>query len=154
MAESSDDDLVRRRLGELVDDLRVVLPGAQVLFAFLLTLPFTSRFNFITAGAEQGVFFLAFISSVLAAVFLIAPSALHRVYHELRDPGGLHSLLEIAGYLAVAGSFFLALSMAASVFLVTDALYHRLAASLAAGGLLGLVAWLWFVLPLLQRRRG
>jgi hypothetical protein len=149
--ESDSDGVTRERLGELANDLRVALPGAQVLFAFLLTLPFSSRFGVVTAGIEKDVYFVAFIASVLASVFLIAPSSLHRVYHELRDPGGLASLLRIAGYFAVAGSFFLALSMGAAVFLITDALYAREAAGLAAGIVLALIGFLWFALPFLHR---
>jgi len=144
------DGVTRERLGELGDDLRIALPGATVLFAFLLTLPFSSRFAVITAGLEKEVYFVAFMASVLASVLLIAPSALHRVYHQLRDPGGLASLLRIAGYLAVAGSFSLAVSMGAVVFLVTDALYAQNAAALAAGGVLALTAFLWFALPVLH----
>jgi len=144
------DGVTRERLGELGDDLRIALPGATVLFAFLLTLPFSSRFTVITVGLEKDVYFVAFIASVLASVFLIAPSALHRVYHQLRDPGGLESLLRIAGYLAVVGSFFLAVSMGAVVFVVTDALYAHVAAAFAAGGVLTLTAFLWFALPVLH----
>jgi hypothetical protein len=150
------DGITRERLGELVDDLRVALPGAQVLFAFLLTLPFSNRFALITVGVEKSVYFVAFIASVIAAVLLIAPSALHRVYHELRDPGGLRSLLQIAGYLAVAGSFCLAVSMGAVVFLITDALYSQVPAAVAAGAVLALTAFLWFALPVVHhamRRR-
>jgi hypothetical protein len=151
VSSTHSDDVTRERLGELANDLRVALPGAQVLFAFLLTLPFTTRFDVVAAGLEKGVYFVAFISSVLASVFLIAPSALHRVFHELRDPGGLALLLRTAGYLAVAGSFFLAISMGAVVFLITDALYTRTAASLVAAAVLALVAFLWFALPLLHK---
>lgn len=150
---ASEEETVRQRLGELADDLRVVLPGAQVLFAFLLTLPFTSRFSFITSGAEKDVFFVAFMSAVIAAVLLIAPSALHRVYHQLHDPGGLATLLRVASLLAITGASFLALSMAAVVFLITDALYTRPAAAAAAASLLALVAVVWFALPIIHRLR-
>lgn len=156
MAESERDaeaTAVRRRLQELVEDLRVALPGVQVLFGFLLTLPFTSRFTFIAAGTEKGVYFLAFITAALASVCLIGPSALHRVYHELGDPGGLQSLLWVAGILAVAGALLVAVSMAAVVFLITDALYQRAAASAVAAALLALTIGLWFALPLVHLLR-
>jgi hypothetical protein len=148
---SSAEDVVRERLRELADDLRLALPGGQVLFAFLLTLPFASRFAF--TGTEKAVFYLAFITSVLAVIFLIAPSALHRVYHQLRDPGGLASLLRIAGVLAVIGSAFLAVSIGAAVFLITDTLYAPSAAAIVAAVVLGVTALLWFALPVMHRMR-
>lgn len=144
---------VRRRLQELMEDLRVAMPGVQVLFGFLLTLPFSSRFSVLLDHTEKTVYFVAFLSAALASVLLTAPSALHRLYHELHDPGGLALLLAISGYLAVLGVAFLALAMTAVVFFITKLLYTNLVAALATAGLATLTVLTWFALPLIRRLR-
>jgi VIT1/CCC1 family predicted Fe2+/Mn2+ transporter len=141
----------RRRLEELNNDLRVALPGVQVLFGFLLTLPFSARFTELNAGAERVAYLVAFISAAISSVFLIAPSALHRFYHELDDPGGLVSLFRISAQLAVAGTLCLAISMGAVVFLVVDVFYHRAAAALVTSLIAVLIAWFWFGYPISRR---
>jgi hypothetical protein len=149
--ESPEQGRQRRRLTELNDDLRVALPGVQVLFGFLLTLPFSARFGVLTAGAERVSYMVAFIAAATSSIFLIAPSVLHRAYHELRDPGGLHSLVRISARLALIGMLFLAVSMAAVVFMVMDVFYHRIVASIMTALIAGLIACFWFAYPLVRR---
>jgi VIT1/CCC1 family predicted Fe2+/Mn2+ transporter len=141
----------RRRLEELNNDLRVALPGVQVLFGFLLTLPFSSRFSVLNAGAERVSYLVAFIAAAISSVFLIAPSALHRFYHELDDPGGLVPLFRVSAQLAVAGMLCLAISMGAVVFLVIDVFYRRSAAALVTALIAALIAWFWFGYPVSRR---
>ena len=147
------DEHIRRALTELTGELRLALPGVQVLFAFLLILPFTERFNAVTGHLEKTVYFIAFIASTLAAVFLIAPGALHRLYHRLDDPGGLDSLLRLANWFAILGTASLSIGMTAVVFFVTDVLYQQLTAALVSAGLAALMASLWFGLPFVHRYR-
>jgi Family of unknown function (DUF6328) len=143
--------VLRRRLEEVTEDLRVALPGVQVLLGFLLTLPFSARFAVLTNGAERVAYFVAFIAAAVSSILMIAPSALHRLYHELHDPGGLRTLMSISAQLAVSGMVFLAITMGAVVFLVTDVFYHRPAAAVATAIVVGLMSWLWFGLPILRR---
>jgi hypothetical protein len=143
----------RSELTELMQELRIAIPGVQVLFAFLLTLPFTGRFSSGLTTAQKSTYFVAFAAAAIASILLIAPSALHRLYHELNDPGGLASLLELSNRLAIAGTVFLAIAMAAVVFLVTDIVYQQAIAAAATAVLVGLVGWFWFALPFVRRSR-
>jgi hypothetical protein len=151
MVDAGEQEKARQRLGELNSDLRVALPGVQVLFGFLLTLPFSARFAVLNAGAERVSYLVAFIAAAISSVLLIAPSALHRFYHELDDPGGLQPLFLISAQLALAGMIFLAISMGAVVFLVIDVFYHRQAAAGVTAFIAALIVWFWFGFPLLRR---
>ncbi len=143
----------RQQLTELIQDLRVVLPGAQVLFAFLLTLPFSGRFSTVITATDKTTYFVAFMTAAVASVLLIAPSILHRLYHRLDAPDGLASLLKLSNQLAILGTLFMAVSMAAVVFLITDDLYQDVAAGVVAAGIAALIAWLWFGLPFMRNWR-
>ena len=153
MAEPNDEEELRERLKELREDLRVALPGVQVLFAFLLTLPFSARFGVLNAPAERFSYLLAFLASLLSTIFLVTPSALHRVFHELDDPGGLHRLARVSAQVSVVGAILLSVSMAAVGFMVMDVFYGRPLASVTAAIAIGLTAWFWFGLPLAWRHR-
>jgi uncharacterized protein DUF6328 len=153
LAEPHDEQELRDRLEELRSDLRVALPGVQVLFGFLLTLPFSSRFAALNGGVQRSAYLIAFLASMASTIFYVGPSALHRVFHELDDPGGLRRLARVSAQLAVIGTVFLAISMAAVVFLVIDVFYHRGLASLVAAVSVALIIWFWFGLPLIWLRR-
>jgi amino acid transporter len=138
-----------RELIELLNGLRVVLPGIQVLFAFLLTVPFTQRFDRITTD-QRSVYFAAFLCAAMASLFLIAPSAYHRLRWRQRDK---ERLLRTANTFAIAGLAFLALAVTATVFLVTDLLLGLLWTSITTGGFAGMLGWLSWGLPLWRRAR-
>src|SRR5256885_16323521 len=98
-----------RELIELLNELRVVLPGVQVLFAFLLAVPFANGWARVT-DLQRDVFFVAFIATAVASILLIAPSS----YHRLRwREGDKEHMLETSNRLAIAGTVFLALGMTA-----------------------------------------
>ena len=138
-----------RELNELLSELRVALPGVQVMFAFLLTVPFAQRFGGITAP-QKTAYFVAFIATALASALLLAPAAYHRVQWRRGDK---ERLLRIATRLALAGFVALAVAVSAAVFVVTDLLYATgLAAAVTAGVATTLVAF-WFVLPVSGRFR-
>ena len=140
---------IDRELIELLNELRVALPGVQVLFGFLLTLPFTPGFDMVT-GADRTVYFGAVVLTVLSAIFLTAPSAHHRI--RFRDKAK-EQLLHAANAYAVIGLALLAGAITASLFLIADVLYDTLPASLAAGAI-GLFAFVfWFAVPLWYRSR-
>jgi amino acid transporter len=146
-----DDDKSRldRELMELLNELRVALPGIQVLFAFLFTVPFTQRFERLS-DLQRTTFFVAFLAAAAATVLLIAPSANHRIRWRERDK---ESLLRRANIMTIAGLAVLAVAMTAATFLVTDLLYEIPAASITAAGLAGAFAIAWYVLPLSRKFR-
>ena len=128
---------------ELLNELRVALPGAQVLFAFLLVVPFSSRFN--VDRTEKVAYMVALLATLTGSILLIAPSAYHRL--RLREKNK-EPMLRTADHFAIAGSLAIAVGMTASVFLVTDVLLPRTASALVtvlAGVTFGLA---WFALPL------
>jgi predicted membrane channel-forming protein YqfA (hemolysin III family) len=150
VAEESKDERLDRELIELLNELRVALPGVQVLFAFLLAVPFTQRFEGLT-GAQEDVFFAAFLCTAVATALLIAPSAYHRLRWREHDK---EHMLQLSNRLAIAGTIFLAAAIVAVVYLVTDLIFG-LAATLVATTLAAILfAWLWYGLPLVRRVRG
>ena len=142
-------DRLNRELIELLNELRVALPGVQVLFAFLLVVPFTDRFSRVT-DLQRDVYFAAFLCTAAASVLLIAPSAYHRLRWRQRDK---EQMLETSNRLSIAGTAFLALGMIAVVFLIADLLFgNRVVAVTTAGAAIGF-AWFWYGLPLMRRLR-
>jgi uncharacterized membrane protein len=137
-----------RELIELLNELRVALPGVQVLFAFLLTVPFSQGWTNVTSS-EKAVFFIAFMCMAIATALLIAPSAYHRIRWRQKDK---EALLRTSNRLAITGIFFLAVAMTCVVYFLTDHLYTGLAPWVTAGTA-GLFTWLWFGLPLLRHLR-
>lgn len=129
---------------ELLNELRVALPGVQVLFAFLLTVPFTQQFPQITE-TQRNVYFSAFLAAAAATAFLIAPTAYHRI--RFRE-GDKERMLKTANVLAIVGTVFLAVSIVCVVFLITDILFSGGIAALVTGLGAGLFAGLWYALPL------
>ena len=91
-----------RELKELTDELRVALPGVQVLFAFLLTVPFTNRFEDVSE-LQRDAFFLSFLCATASSICLIAPSVMHRIQWRQHDK---ERLLRIANTLALVGATF------------------------------------------------
>lgn len=135
-----------QELIELLNELRVALPGAQVLLAFLLVAPLNQGFDAVQDLART-VYVVSLSATVVATVLLIAPSAYHRLRWRERNKD---RMLRIANRLSVAGLASLAVALTAAMFVVLDVLYDQtLAAAFAA--LVGLLfAAGWFVLPLMQ----
>ena len=146
MSGRSPEDL-DRELIELLNELRVALPGVQVLFAFLLAVPFTNGWTHITE-LQRDVFFVAFLATAAASILLIAPSAYHRLRWRERDK---EQMLETSNRLAIAGTIFLALGMTAAVFLISDILFKAWWAAFTTGLIAGAFAWFWYGLPLSRR---
>jgi hypothetical protein len=147
--EESEKERLDRNLIELLNELRVALPGVQVLFAFLLTVPFTQRFATITETQEK-VYYATLLLTTASAVLLIAPSAHHRINFRQQDK---EYIVFLANRLTIVGLGFLALAMTGVVFLITDLLYGSTATTVAAG-ITGLAfALLWYVVPIVRRLR-
>ena len=138
---------VDRELIELLNELRVALPGVQVLFAFMLVVPFSQGFSGLTTF-ERWVYFAAFITAALGAALLIAPSS----YHRLRfRKGDKEQMLHTSNRLLLSGLAMVAVSMALSVGLISEFVFGTgvaLAAGIGIGAWLG---WFWYGLPLSRR---
>jgi hypothetical protein len=143
----TDKERLDRELIELLNELRVALPGVQVLFAFLLIVPFSQRFPQITA-VQRDVYFAAVICTTISAILLIAPTSMHRIQWRQRDK---ERLLATSNQLAIAGTAFLALGMTGVLFLITDILFESRWAAAVCAVAGALFAGLWFVLPLIRR---
>ena len=146
--DEGDKERVDRELIELLNGLRVALPGVQVLFAFLLVLPFQAGWAEIS-DIERHVYFAALASSAIATALLIAPSVYHRLNFRRRNK---ERMLYDSTRMAIAGSAFVALGIAAAVFLVTDVVYGTAAAVAVTLVAVALYGGLWFALPLVRRR--
>lgn len=140
---------LNRELEELLQGLRVLLPGVQVLFAFLLTVPFSNRFASVTSS-EKALFLAALVCAAVASAFLIAPSAFHRMLFREHDK---EWLVLLANKLAIVGTVFLAVAMTCAMFLVATVLYGSAVASAVAAGLGTLFLVLWYVVPGARRAK-
>jgi Family of unknown function (DUF6328) len=138
-----------RELIELLNELRVVLPGVQVLFGFLLAVPFSQGWSRVTL-TERRVFFVTFLCTAIATALLIAPSAQHRILWRARDK---EALLRRANALALAGTIFLAAAVTGAVWVVTDLIYGQAPTAVVTAGIAGLFVWIWFAAPLIRRAR-
>lgn len=132
-----------RQLGELLQELRVALPGVQVLFAFLLTVPFSARFD-DASSTQRVVYFLTLLCTGVATVVLMAPVAVHRLRFR---QGRKRGIVEVAHRLTLAGLAALGLAVTGAVLLVTDVLFGIVTAGITAGGTLVLIVVLWWVVP-------
>jgi hypothetical protein len=138
-----------RNLNELLGELRVALPGVQVLFAFLLTVPFQQGFSKATTF-QKDVYLVTLLLTAVASALLIAPSAYHRI--EFRQDDKRH-IVFVANRFAIAGFAFLAAAMSSAILLVTDYLFGSATAVICTTGALIVLYGFWYVLPLTRRRR-
>ncbi len=136
-----------REVVELLQELRVVLPGVQVLFAFLLTVPFTQRFAQLTA-LQQNVFFATLLCTATATALLIAPSAHHRL---LWRRGAREERLQVGNLLTILGLLFLVPAMVGVIFVITDLMFGSPTAVGVTVAMAASFVLLWFLLPLRYR---
>ena len=145
--DESEDARLDRNLGELLQELRVALPGVQVLFAFLLAVPFQQNFTTITPF-EKRVYFGTLLCTAMSAALLIAPSAYHRITFHLQQK---RELVFLANRFTIAGLSFLALAMTGAIVLITDVLFGSVATIVTGVGAAATFVALWYVLPLRRR---
>jgi hypothetical protein len=146
--EETDQERADRNLGELLGELRVALPGVQVLFAFLLVVPFNDRFDDVTAFQEK-VYFVTLLFAAAASVCLIAPSMHHRIQFRTQDK---EHIVLVANRFAIAGLTFLAIAMTGAILLITDLLFGAIMAAIAAAAVALGFAAIWYALPLRRLR--
>lgn len=138
-----------RQLLELLNELRVALPGVQVLFAFLLVVPFQLRFKELTEF-QRDLYFGALLTAAAATALLIAPTAYHRALFQLHEKP---RIIRYGQRMSIAGLACLALAMTAAVSLITDMIFSSTTVTVVAAGLALLYGWLWFGYGALQRAR-
>jgi Flp pilus assembly protein TadB len=148
-SEESRKDRANRELIEMLNELRVALPGVQVLFAFLLTVPFSVGFSEVS-DFQRRAYFVTLVASALASGLLIAPAAQHRVLFRQHDK---ENLLQRSNRYAIAGVGVLAVAIVAAMVLVLDFIYGRTTALVTGVILAVLLAWWWLAFPLRQRAR-
>lgn len=137
---------VNRELIELLNELRVALPGVQVLFAFLLAVPFTRGFS-DTTDFQRDLFFAVLLATAISTALLIAPTAYHRI--NFRTPEKERMLIT-ANRLSLGGLVFLALAIIGAVVLVADFVYGPSVPIISGALGVALFAGLWLVLPLMR----
>lgn len=143
----SEKEKINRNLDQLLQELRVVLPGVQVLFAFLLAVPFSSRFGKVDSF-ERDVYFVALLLSAIAVAALMAPSIQHRILFRREQK---RYLVAVGSALTIAGMTALALAIVLSLVLVAHFLFGSGAAWAAGGLAFAAFGLLWYALPIERR---
>lgn len=139
---------LNRELIELLNELRVALPGVQVLFAFLLTVPFTQRFAAVTEF-QKYTYFVTLMLTTAACVFLIAPSSYHRL--SFRE-GAKADIVKDGNKLSLIGLALLALAMTGVVMLISDLLFNVGTVMVITMFTAMAFAAVWWVLPQFRNR--
>jgi len=148
--DESEQERLDRNLSELLQELRVALPGVQVLFAFLLTVPFQTGFQNPSSFQER-VYFATLVCTAVSAALLIAPTAYHRLLFRFQEK---EQLVFIANRFAIVGLGFLALAMVGAIMLITDVIFGATSTVIVATVCAFLLyASLWYLLPLRRRFR-
>jgi hypothetical protein len=142
--QESEEQRRNRELIELLNELRVALPGVQVLFAFLLAVPFQRGWPHL-AHRDRAVFYAALLATAVSTALLIAPSSYHRLRWRDRDK---EYLLETSNRLTIAGLACLAVAVNCVVFVISDFLYGYAAAIPVTSTMAVVFAALWYALPL------
>jgi cation transport ATPase len=148
-ADRSDEEQQRlnRQMTELLNELRVAMPGVQVLFAFLLAVPFQQRFQTVNTF-QRDVYLVTLLAAATATAFLIAPSAYHRIAFQEHEK---RRIIRMGTRQFLCGVVALALAMTGAVLLVTDVLFQAATTIVVVGCVAALFAWLWFGIGLWRR---
>ncbi len=146
--DESDMERWDRNFNELLQELRVAQTGGQILFAFLLTVPFSARFFSETTGAQRGVYVFTLVAAALSMAFMIAPVSYHRqVFRQGRKP----ELVRAASRMAQAGLFTMLLAVAGAVYFALDVTVDHAWAPAMAAFVVSAYVLLWYVLPVVRR---
>ena len=148
-SDEDPEERLNRELIELLNEPRVALPGVQVLFAFLLTVPFSGRFSMLTDG-QRAIYFATFVGTTIATGLFMAPTAYHRIRFRQGDK---ERMLRTSNAFAIVGIGFLALSITLAVILTSDLLFGWRVAVGVGVVVLGFLVWAWFAIPLSRRVR-
>src|SRR4051812_48254436 len=145
----TEEERADRNLTDLLQELRVALPGVQVLFAFLLTVPFTQRFTTLS-DFEEKLYYGVLISVALATVLLVAPTAGHRILFRRQQK---EYLVTVANNLSLAGMSLLAVSMCGAIALISHFLFGATAAIISTVVMALAFIGFWFAGPVVRRAK-
>lgn len=148
MSDETDQERRNRQLDQLLQETRVVMPGVQFLFAFLLAVAFQQGFAKAT-DFQRDVFLATMICASFAAMCFIAPAAWHRV---LFEQGAKRHIIAVANRFVVAGLLFLTAAMTLALVLVCDYVFSSATAAVVAALVGASFGWFWFLAPMLSRR--
>jgi hypothetical protein len=151
-AREDEDEAERldRELIELLNELRVIMPGVQVLFGFLLTVPFQQRFDQID-DFQRIIYLVTLLLTAASAAFLMAPSAFHRLTFRA---GQKPYLVKLGTRQTIVGTGLLALAMNGVLLLLVDLLFHTTTTVIVVAATSLLFAWLWFGVALRRLASG
>jgi hypothetical protein len=138
-----------RNLNEMLGELRVALPGVQVLFAFLLAVPFNQGFPKAT-GFQKDIYLVTLLLTAMATALLIAPSAYHRIQFRQDDK---EHIVWVANRFSIAGFGFLAAAMTSAILLVTDYIFGTTTAAICTAGAVIVLYGFWYGAPVARRRK-
>jgi len=136
-----------RQMSELLSELRIALPGVQILFAFLLTAPFAQGFQRIT-DTQKTLFYATLLATAASLICLIAPSATHRMRFHKSDRA---FIIESANKFLIAGLAFMGTAIVLAIAMVTDFLYDHWIVWVAPSAIAVVLAGVWFIRPALRR---
>jgi O-antigen/teichoic acid export membrane protein len=140
----SEQERLNRNLNELLQELRVSQTGVQILFAFLLALPFAQRFTKVTTF-QRDVYFATLLLAAAASAFFIAPVSAHRLLFRRK---GKEHLIYSSNWMAISGLGCLAVAIVGVILLISDFLFGAVTAAVSTGIAFLLFVVLWYLLPL------
>jgi predicted membrane channel-forming protein YqfA (hemolysin III family) len=147
--DETEQERLDRNLNELLQELRVAIPGVQVLFAFLLTVPFQTGFSKVN-NFQRDIYFATLVCTAISAVLLMSPTAYHRLTFRYQQK---RKLVFYSNRFAIGGLIFLALAMTGAILLVTDVLFSTTAMLVVTALAVLAISFFWFALPLQRRLR-
>jgi hypothetical protein len=145
----TEEERADRNLSDLLQELRVALPGVQVLFAFLLTVPFSQRFSTLSAFQEK-LYFGVLITVALATVMLAAPTAGHRILFRRQQK---EFIVTLSNTLALVGLSLLAVAMCGAIALISDFLFGTATAVVSTIVMAAAFVGFWFLGPIRRRQQ-
>jgi hypothetical protein len=145
----SEEERLDRNLMELLQELRVAIPGIQFLFAFLLVVPFQQGWAQVT-DFETTVYYVTLLLTAISSICLIAPTARHRMRFRELDK---RWIVETSNRLAIAGLAFLAAAICGVLMLITHFVYDSALTAIVVAGFALFFAWFWFLAPFVREFR-
>lgn len=147
--DESPKERVDRELSELLEEIRVILPGVEILFGFLIILPF--EFSDELTGLERLLYLGAFLSVSAGLALLVSPTLMHRLrFREMDKERWLYR----SNRLTIAASIFVAVGIGLTVYLVVETILGGVLSAVIAAANAAWLGWFWFGWPLLQKVRG
>ena len=147
--EESPKERVDRELGELLEEIRVLLPGVEILFGFLIILPFSGSFDEIS-GFERVLYLASLLTTSAGLALLVSPTTHHRLRFREMDK---ERMLFTANRLVLVASVLVLFGIGLAVYLVVESVLGGVVAGMIAAANAVWFAWFWFGLPLVRKAR-